>query len=244
MSNTTGQLVSSNQYFPYDRYQEVYGIKLLVMPEVSASFPKAIASVYESIFTQSNSTNALLRNTLLDNIEANEIGQRVGWRGPPYYESIGEPLKWEQYEGDLEMVDFIWEMDASTSYEFNSGKDNQIAGILEHQLHTLNSIGFKYTFPTKWDYVNKNSEINLAMQEAYSKNIYDTSGMYDDVPEGIKSQIEAQEFAFWFIVTAWDYIEEYFPDKEDEWSLKTSTDLQQQLPRLQALSRNCFTSLV
>jgi hypothetical protein len=54
--------------------------------------------------------------------------------------------------------------------------------------------------------------------------------MYEGVPEEIKSGIVAQEFAFWFIVTAWDYMEEYFPDKEGEWSLKTSTELQQKLP--------------
>jgi hypothetical protein len=230
MSEFIGQLVSSTQYLPYDRYQEVYGIKLVVLPEVSASFPAAIASVYESIFTTGEQTDVQLRTALLESIETYEIGQRVGWRGGTYYESIGEPLKWEQYEGNLEMVDFIWEMDASITYESNSGRDNQIAGILEHQLHTLNSIGFKYTFPFRWDYGDSSSDINLAMQEAYSAGIYNTDGMYDGIDSEGLMEVLPQEFAFWFIVTAWDYMEEYFPDKEGEWSLKTSTELQQQLP--------------
>ena len=54
------------------------------------------------------------------------------------------------------------------------------------------------------------------MQQAYSVGVYKTDGMYDDVDaEGLK-EILPQEFAFWFIVTAWDYIDDYFPDKENE----------------------------
>ena len=82
----------------------------------------------------------------------------------------------------------------------------------------------------QWDYTNPESKINLAMEEAVSGGYYNTNGMYDGLENLELKTILLQEFAFWFTVTAWDYIEDYFPEKEPEWTLKKSTELQENLP--------------
>ena len=68
------------------------------------------------------------------------------------------------------------------------------------------------------------------MEEAVSGGYYNTDGMYDGFENPELNTILLQEFAFWFTVTAWDYIEDYFPDKEPEWTLKKSIELQENLP--------------
>ena len=214
-----GELTNSSSYLPYDRYLDVDGIKLLVLPEVSSSFPLQVAKIYNSMFSISENIDASIRSSFLSSISSNQIGQRIGYSGSDYYESIGELGKWHQYSGPIDLVDFIWET-----------KSGQIAEILEHQLHTITGLIFQNFYPSQWNYFDTGSDINLAMQQAYSVGVYKTDGMYDDVDaEGLK-EILPQEFAFWLIVTAWDYMEDYFPDKENEWGLKSSLELKQQLP--------------
>ena len=216
------KLISSNDYLPFDRYLDVRGVKLLALPEVTPSFPVNVGFIYELIFNNDNYTDATLVNPVLTAIKSNSIGQRIGLIGPEYYESIGQSRKWEQYKGDTELVDFIWQIEA--------GKNEQIAEILEHLLHTITGLAFKHAYPSKWNYSDSNSDINLAMNEAVIKGIYNTEGLYDGLEAQDLQQVLPQEFAFWLIVTAWDLIEVYFPDKESEWKLKNSFELREQLP--------------
>ena len=46
-----GELTKTNSHGPYDRYLDVYGIKLLVLPEVSSTFPTKVAQIYDSILS-------------------------------------------------------------------------------------------------------------------------------------------------------------------------------------------------
>ena len=106
----------------------------MVLPEVSSDFPGKVAKIFESILASNTNTNAELRTSLLNEIQVNQVGQRVGFSGPNYYESIGSPEKWHQYSGPIKLVDFIWETEGSSS--------EVIAEILEHQLHTLHNLVF------------------------------------------------------------------------------------------------------
>ena len=60
-----GKLTGSSALGPYDRYLDVYGLKLLVLPEVSSSFPSKVAQIYELILTSGNNTNSELKTSLL-----------------------------------------------------------------------------------------------------------------------------------------------------------------------------------
>ena len=107
-----GELTKTNSHGPYDRYLDVHGIKLLVLPEVSSTFPTKVAQIYDSILSTNVKTNTSLKTSLLENIQTNQIGQRIGYSGPDYYENIGALGKWHQYKGPIKLVDFIWEIPA------------------------------------------------------------------------------------------------------------------------------------
>ena len=78
LAMSIGKLTSTSALGPYDRYLDVYGLKLLVLPEVSSSFPSKVAQIYESILTSGNNTNSELKTSLLSEIKSNQVGQRVG----------------------------------------------------------------------------------------------------------------------------------------------------------------------
>ena len=82
------------------------------------------------------------------------------------------------------------------------------------------------------------SKINLAMEEAVSGGYYNTDGMYDGLENPELKTILLQEFAFWFTVTAWDYIEDYFPDKEPVDAKKTNRITRELTNYLSTLHRN------
>ena len=126
-----GSLTNTDSHGPYTRYLDVYGIKILVLPEVSPEFPGKVLQIFESILESGTNTNSGLRASLLNEIQSNQVGQRVGFRDPNYYESIGSPEKWHQYSGSINLVDFIWETEGSSS--------EVIAEILEHQPHIAQS---------------------------------------------------------------------------------------------------------
>ena len=42
---SAGSLISTDSHGPYTRYLDVYGIKLLVLPEVSSEFPGKVAQI-------------------------------------------------------------------------------------------------------------------------------------------------------------------------------------------------------
>ena len=157
---SVGSLTSTDSHGPFTKYLDVYGIKLLVLPEVTIEFPGKVAQIFESILASSTNTNSGLRASLLNEIQTNQVGQRVGYSGPNYYESIGSPEKWHQYSGPINLVDFIWETEGSSS--------EIIAEILEHQLHTLHNLVFSSLYPVQWNYSDPKSKINLAMEEAVS----------------------------------------------------------------------------
>ena len=102
---SVGSLTSTDSHGPFTKYLDVYGVKLLVLPEVTVEFPGKVAKIFEAILA--SNTNSELRTSLLNEIQTNQIGQRVGYSGPNYYESIGSPEKWHQYSGPINLVDFI-----------------------------------------------------------------------------------------------------------------------------------------
>ena len=82
---SVGSLTSTDSHGPFTKYLDVYGIKLLVLPEVTIEFPGKVAQIFESILTSSTNTNSGLRASLLNEIQTNQVGQRV-YSIPNYYE--------------------------------------------------------------------------------------------------------------------------------------------------------------
>ena len=83
---------------------------------------------------------------------------------------------------------------------------DQISEVIEHLLHTITAVGFKFAFPTTWDYNNTNSQLYLAMQEAIDAgdyNITSYAALQGDA-EAYR-RVLTQEYAYWLILAEWDY---------------------------------------
>ena len=74
------------------------------------------------------------------------------------------------------------------------------------------------------------------MQLAIDRGYYEI-GSYDDLgdaPQEVIDRILLQEFAYWFLTTAWDLQVPYGPD-ESEWTLRTPAELREALPHFYAV---------
>jgi hypothetical protein len=106
----------------------------------------------------------------------------------------------------------------------------QVMEVVEHLLHAVTDVGLHYQFPAEWG-LSRDSDLWKAMQLAIEKGYYNIDS-YDDLrgePRAIVDRILLQEFAYWFISTAWDLQTPYGPG-EEEWTLRTPDDLQEKMP--------------
>ena len=105
----------------------------------------------------------------------------------------------------------------------------QVMEVVEHILHYVTDIGLHYTYPDVWG-IHRQSKLAEAMQKSIDEGYYDVSG-YDDIDEpNVRFRVEIQEFAYWFISTAWNLQELYGPIHEQEWTIRDSDELRQKLP--------------
>ena len=75
------------------------------------------------------------------------------------------------------------------------------------------------------------------MQEAIDRGYYNVESyedMRDDAPREVYGRVVLQEFAYWFISTAWDLQQDYGPT-EEEWTLRTPAALKAALPDFYAV---------
>ncbi len=113
--------------------------------------------------------------------------------------------------------------------------DGQVMEVVEHILHTVTDVGLHYRFPKEWG-LSRDSELWKAMQLAIDQGYYNIESYddLDDAPRQVVDRILLQEFAYWFITTAWDLQVPYGPD-EDEWTLRTPADLKAKMPEFFAV---------
>ena len=113
--------------------------------------------------------------------------------------------------------------------------DGQVMEVVEHILHTVTDVGLHYQFPREWG-LSRESELWKAMQLAIDKGFYNVESYddLDDAPQQVVDRILLQEFAYWFITTAWDLQVPYGPG-EDEWTLRTPADLKAKMPEFFAV---------
>ena len=114
--------------------------------------------------------------------------------------------------------------------------EGQVMEVVEHILHAITDVGLHYEFPNDWGISNK-SKLWVAMQKAIRNGYYDIRS-YDnlkreDEPE-IYRRVILQEFAYWFISTAWNLQEPYGPN-EPEWTIRNRAQLKEKLPKFFAV---------
>ena len=239
-----GSIIADEQFAPFNRYIDVNGLRMFVLDKVKDEFVLDVANTFEAMFPQSSDTIDLASQQLiLQSTKDYNIFQRIGYIGPP---ENGEPAS-APLSGDWEFAqDYIWEKPSSSTA-------SQIGEVVEHLLHTITSLSLKYTFPEKWDWDDTSSDVYLAMQEAIDKGIYNVSS-YSSLksdPEGY-NKIIVQEFVYWFVSAEWDYFEvmglsvngSWEGGSNEEWSLLTSQEVEEQLPLAHKLYVESFSKLV
>ena len=239
-----GSIIADEQFAPFNRYIDVNGLRMFVLDKVKDEFVLDVANTFEAMFPQSSDTIDLASQQLiLQSTKDYNIFQRIGYIGPP---ENGEPAS-APLSGDWEFAqDYIWETPSSSTA-------SQIGEVVEHLLHTISSLSLKYTFPEKWDWDDTSSDVYLAMQEAIDKGIYNVSS-YSSLksdPEGY-NKIIVQEFVYWFVSAEWDYFEvmglsvngSWEGGSNEEWSLLTSQEVEEQLPLAHKLYEESFSKLI
>jgi hypothetical protein len=114
--------------------------------------------------------------------------------------------------------------------------EGQVMEVLEHILHTVTDVGLHHRFPAEWG-ISRESQLWHAMDRAIAAGYYDVSGyrFLDGEPREVRDRVLMQEFAYWFLTTAWNLQEPYGPD-ENEWTLRNRDQLQAALPTFFAVS--------
>ena len=239
-----GSIIADEQFAPFNRYIDVNGLRMFVLDKVKDEFVLDVANTFEAMFPQSSDTIDLASQQLiLQSTKDYNIFQRIGYIGPP---ENGEPASAPLSGGWEFAQDYIWETPSSSTA-------SQIGEVVEHLLHTISSLSLKYTFPEKWDWDDTSSDVYLAMQEAIDKGIYNVSS-YSSLksdPEGY-NKIIVQEFVYWFVSAEWDYFEvmglsvngSWEGGSNEEWSLLTSQEVEEQLPLAHKLYVESFSKLV
>ena len=109
--------------------------------------------------------------------------------------------------------------------------EGQVMEVVEHVLHAITDVGLHYGFPDEWGLTHE-SRLHEAMQEAIRLGHYEVESYDDlrrDAPSDVYLRVLLQEFAYWFVSTAWDLQTDYGP-VEDEWQLRTPEALRRELP--------------
>ena len=235
-----GEIVEDDSFLDYHRYIDVAGLRMFILPEVGDEFIYKVSEVYYLMLQEGEHIDQDIRNSYLQTVKNESVFQKIGYEGPERYGLDSDPpgvdcCPGKGYEDNH--TDFIWEYpDASA--------DDQIGEVVEHLLHTVTGVAFALEF-TEWDWENPNSEINLAMNEAIEKNIYDVSsyieiknsGNIDDF-----NRITSIEFAFWGIITEWGYGDIYdLP--HDEFTISTPNEVKEQLPLFHKLFENTIKTI-
>ena len=239
-----GPIIADEQFAPFNRYIDVNGLRMFVLDKVKDEFVLDVANTFEAMFPQSSdSIDLASQQLILQSMSDYKHFQRIGYIGPP---DNGEPASAPLSGGWEFAQDYIWETPSSSTAA-------QIGEVVEHLLHTISSLSLKYTFPEKWDWDDTSSDVYIAMQEAIDKGIYNVSS-YSSLksdPEGY-NKIIVQEFVYWFVSAEWNYFEvmglsvngSWEGGSNEEWSLLTSQEVEEQLPLAHKLYLESFSKLV
>ncbi len=208
-------IIQTNEYPPFTKKLTVYGMILVGRDEISDDFMKNVARTIKEMFPQDGSIDTELQEGIITNL------YRYKAVIPFFKNNVTLSPKEQPLFDDLtnqySVVDVIYESEPGPG---------QVNEVIEHILHFVTRVGFHHTFPDEWG-ISKTSDVYYAMQEAIDKGHYGVS-QYNRLDIHYL-RIVIQEFAYWVIFTAWDYMEPYGPDAE--WTgISNPTDLQEKLP--------------
>ena len=211
-----GEIIESEDYPPFTKELNVYGITLIGRDDISDDFMLNIANTIIEMFPQSAGIDTMLQKDLLRNIHKYKTVIPL-FHGEDWVFSPEEEEEWDITAGENSVCDIIME-----------NIPNQVREVVEHILHHVTDIGLHYTFPGEWG-LSSSSKLYSVTEEAIDHDYYDIQ-QYSDIDDvGVRMRVILQEYAYWIIYTSWDLREKYGP-QDSEWSIMNSVELLEKLP--------------
>ena len=226
---SSGEIIYSNNISQwFDRYLDVYGIRLLVAGEVNGQesvpdkwvyktaqvFKMLIDKTAEGIdLTAQENMIKILKGEIGFN-QGYPVGQRIGYGGGDSYSP--SPLTdsgRSQYEGleelqdAMTLEDMVWYKNSSSRFT----GDDDITEILEHTLHTLHMLGVRGAVEGSFIALNmdaensdiSNTEIFLAMKQAMDNSLFDPE--YGDISVSNSWPLLIKEYQYLLSFGMWDF---------------------------------------
>ena len=211
-----GEIIESEDYPPFTKELNVYGITLIARDDISDNFMVNIANTIIEMFPKSVDIDTMLQKDLLRNIHKYKTVIPLFY-GEDWDLSPTEEQLWDTTAGENSVCDIIMD-----------NIPGQVMEIVEHILHHVTDVGLHYTFPNEWG-LSSSSTLYSVTEEAVDLNYYDIQ-QYSDIDDvGVRMRVILQEYAYWIIYTSWDLREKYGP-QDSEWSIMNSVELLERLP--------------
>ena len=211
-----GEIIESEDYPPFTKELNVYGITLIARDDISDNFMLNIANTIIEMFPKSVDIDTMLQKDLLRNIHKYKTVIPLFY-GEDWDLSPTEEQLWDTTAGENSVCDIIMD-----------NIPGQVMEVVEHILHHVTDVGLHYTFPNEWG-LSSSSTLYSVTEEAVDLNYYDIQ-QYSDIDDvGVRMRVILQEYAYWIIYTSWDLREKYGP-QDSEWSIMNSVELLEKLP--------------
>ena len=217
-----GDVVATDAIPPFAKELQVYGLKLAARDDISDDYMRLVARTIAESFPQDAGLDADLQRELLANHYRYNalIPVPLGYD----YSFMDETdEKWAAIERDNSVCDVIMQ----------DVPQGQVMEVVEHILHYVTDIGLHYTFPDVWG-IAEDSELARAMAKAAEEGYYQVDQYGDIEDEEVRFRVQMQEFAYWFISTAWNLQAPYGPVWEEEWTIRDQEELREKLPSMYA----------
>ena len=211
-----GEIIESEDYPPFTKELNVYGITLIARDDISDNFMVNIANTIIEMFPKSVDIDTMLQKDLLRNIHKYKTVIPLFY-GEDWDLSPTEEQLWDTTAGENSVCDIIMD-----------NIPGQVMEIVEHILHHVTDVGLHYTFPDEWG-LSRSSTLYSVTEEAVDLNYYNIQ-QYSDIDDvGVRMRVILQEYAYWIIYTSWGLREKYGP-QDSEWSIMNSVELLEKLP--------------
>jgi hypothetical protein len=209
-------IVPTDEYEPFTKKLSVYGITLIGRDDISDEFMRKVAKTITEMFPlEEEDIDPELQKEVLRNLYKYKAVIPFFF-GHEHDFAPEDEAVWDVTRSQNSICDIIME-----------GVPGQVNEVVEHILHFVTDIGLHYTFPDEWG-ISKTSKVYDAMQEAIDKEYYIIE-QYAMRNEEVKNRVLIQEFAYWLIGSAWNFLGPYAPDAE--WKIiRTKSDLMERLP--------------
>ncbi len=220
-----GDVVATDAMPPFTKELQIYGLKLAARDDISDDFMRLVAKTIAEVFPRDAGLDPDLQRRVLENHYRYNALIPVPLGDDMSFTEENEE-QWAEIENNNSVCDIIMQ-------DGPVGPEGQVMEVVEHILHYVSDIGLHYAFPEVWG-IAADSELARAMRTAEDEGYYQASKYLDIEDEEARFRVQMQEFAYWFISTAWNLQAPYGPVWEDEWVIRDQTELREKLPAMYA----------